>query len=179
MPPTPAELRTSRLAYLWSSATAHLEAPDLSRLLLLSLDARVATEHTAVPTKARQRWCGTCFIPLAPGINCRVTQKKHPRRLSARRRSLRILCESCGTSALFPMPPPPSCRASSESSSLATRPRAEKARSRPQAGFDPPPSKRKRSKQTALRNVQPAAACSTDSGSGSTSFFGFDFVPLG
>ena len=117
MPPTPAELRTSRLAYLWSSATAHLEAPDLSRLLLLSLDARVATEHTAVPTKARQRWCGTCFIPLAPGINCRVTQKKHPRRLSARRRSLRILCESCGTSALFPMPPPPSCRASSESSS--------------------------------------------------------------
>ena len=169
---------SDRLRFLWSSATSlHPSAPDLSRVLLLGLDRRAAASSTPLPARARQRCCGACFAPLAPGVNAHVTSMKHGRRPAARRRTIRVRCDACGHVGSFDCAEPPSSRATSASAAAATTterapPKPNKSRN-PGVGAPEPP-KRKRPKVAA----QPAPAAATAT-SESTPFFGFDFVPLG
>ena len=165
------ELRLASLRYLWSSASQHMATPELSRVLLLELDRRAAAhDETPIPAKARQRCCGKCFLPLAPGFNARATQVKHPRRPAARRWSLHVQCQACGHANIFAMATPASSRATSLPSSAPPAP------AKPSKGRKPTVPQSVKSKRP-KREAAPPATASTSAAEAS-SFFGFDFVPL-
>ena len=174
--------REARQRYLWTSSQQHPDAPALSRVLLFALDRLVAHDKTPLPTRARQRCCGACLLPLMPGVNCRVFESKHARRPATRRRSVRIRCDSCAHVTSFPIPAKPSSRSEGlpASSSVSAVPKTKQPK--PSKGRRPEApaaavqrdAKRRRSQQQLAASAMPTEPPSTSS----DTLFGFDFVPL-
>jgi RNase P subunit RPR2 len=168
--PTPTALREERQRFLWSSSQQHIEAPALSRVLLHALDRATVRDQTPLPPRALQRCCSKCLSLLAPGFNCHVTEKSHPHRPSARRRSMRVHCESCGHVTTFVMPAKPSSRIA-EGHAPSAAPSKQKAR-KPEKAEKSVEQKASKRKRVTRPIVAPVPEPSGDT------LFGFDFVPL-
>ena len=170
---TPSALREERQRFLWSSSqAAHATQPELARVLMLGLDQLAIQHASSLPLRAVQRTCGSCFSPLVPGINCHITQKKHPSRPAARRWSLQVHCRHCAHIESYAVPPKPSARSHLQAPKAAKQAcRSSSSVSTPAAPLAPRSSDTKRKRNAAASSIVPLQT-------EGDSLFGFDFVPL-
>lgn len=188
------------LRFLWSSAHLHAQdAPSLTRVLLLELHAFAAAEGLTLPPQMAQRFCGSCFSLLTPGVDCSVKRVTHPRRPASRRQAIRVRCQGCGHVAEFVAAPKPPARSvagaddnpASTAAAAATKKRGGEAARAPGkrarkadqggAGQESKPGKGARAAPAPRRPRRAAASTSralAGDGSAGSGLFGFDFVPL-
>ena len=178
-----AEEGRDQLMYLWQCAHTHMHsAPALSRTLVHQLLAAAARQEVVLPPRAMNRICVGCCSLLAPGVNCVVTQRSHPRRPPTRRRSLRVACTHCGHVTFASMPPKPSGR-----SGRAPPPPAPKAAKRAMPSAAPGDGGRSGKRAAAAgpgdgggapRKPRPPAPTPAPPASPGDGLFGFDFVKI-
>ena len=168
--------------FLWASCQRAVRddgASALSRVLLVAARAK----PRALPERATQHCCKWCFSLLVPGKNCAVGQAKHPHRKAARRRTLRVQCQTCGHATHLPMPPPPSAREAvpEEAAAVAAKPsqqpQQQKKSGKRAASAPPPPAAASKNDKSARKKPKPTLTTEPEKPPGDA-LFGFDFVPL-